>query len=152
MKKHLITLGVVLCMDVSAARADSLDDFANSINLKWVQRDYAGINQLLSARLNANSKDVLALSIKTYFLLCTTGDLAAARAAAQRTLDAVNSSGKAGAKGLAQEIKDELASLPAIEAGRPSAEQDNLLHELFRHDLPGIIKCEILARAFEEGR
>lgn len=147
-KRLLSVVGLILCIGTRAANADAIDDFVNSINTKWQQKDYSGIAQALATRLSSNPNDVLALSIKAYFNLYATGDVAVAHAAAESAFSAVDASGNAKARDIAQEMKDEVTSVPTGESGPLTTEQQNQLHALFP-ELPMIKKCAGLARMLQ---
>jgi len=134
-----------------AANADDQDQlFVDSVNSNWVARNYTQILAAVNVRLQANSNDVLALSLKmNYYFYCDM-NIPNVYAVAHIFTNAVRASGRTEVLPIAQVMAQRFFDLPLSEPSFTEA-QRNALHSEFSDMFPGVEECEAFSLSLNSG-
>lgn len=128
-------------------------DFYEAINNGWKNQNDANILTAINNRLIANSDDILALSVRPYYLVYVEGNIEGAKSAVDtfwNAVDAVtdNSDLRNAARKLMEGIKD----MDSTKAGIISTDEKNALHNLFPDTFPMLGNCFRYAAMLEGNR
>jgi len=125
--------------------------FYDAVNSNWTARNYAQILTLINQRLSADSKDMIALSLKQYYFVYGDKDIVQAKQAATAFLNEVTSSTTN------QDLIDEanemaklVNDIPDTASGPYTQAQADSLHDLFPQKFPSIDRCIMFAAKYEE--
>lgn len=148
--KYRILVGGLSVLLICICMADSIDDFASSLNQAWSQTtNDVHVLQLIENRLAVDSNDVLAVSAKMYYYVFSEGQLTNARTQADALMSIVNSTTTNSMLiAYAQEMRDEIYGIPLTESGPYTTNQIAQLRQPVE-SFPFIQKCVVLSRGIE---
>jgi hypothetical protein len=130
----------------ASTTADNIDQFLNSVNSNWTNRNYSQILSGINARLSRDSNDVLALSLKMgYHVYCEPNGLIV-HETASNFLNLVKSSNNPESLPLAECIAQRYLNLPS---SIPAFDKEKM-HSLFTDSFPVSIESGSFAYRFKE--
>ena len=136
---------VVFCFTITCG-ADNEADFIEDINTAWTNRNYDAILSNINVRLQANSNDALALSLKMNYYLWADLNTSNAHAVAQAFTNAVRSSNRQYLVPLAGHMASKVLSI--VETNTYTSAQRDEMHAMFPQVFPSIIDCVYFAAQF----
>ena len=144
-----LILAVAAIFGAVLTMADAIDDFVASLNQAWSQSNDTEVLQIINTRLASDANDVLGLSAKMYFHVFAEGNLTDARVLADSFMAAISVSTNAELVSYAQQMRNEVYSIPLGESGPYTAEQESQLRQP-TVSFPFIQKCVVVARWVEQ--
>ena len=148
-RRNVIILCVFITVAMGGVFADDIDDFVSALNQAWSQTNDVQTLQVINSRLATNTNDALALSCKMYYYIFAEGNLTNARSAADQFMSALNSYTNADMIAYAQEMRDEIYSMPLGALGPYMPQQQSDLRQL-NLSFPFIQKSVVVARWLEQ--
>lgn len=147
MKKIIVCC--LLIFTFSSCYGESIEDFVASLDAAWSQTNDVLTLQLINDRLANNSNDILAVSTKMYYYVFAEGNLTNARIQADQFMTIANTSTNVTLVSFAQEMRDEIYSIPLSEGGAFTEEEEAAIRD-GDASFPFISKCIAVAKSIEE--
>lgn len=149
MKKCINLIVFLLLVAFPAASIASLETEVGLVNTNWKNKNHTAILQLITTRLNNDSDDVFATSLKVNYYIFTECDLVKARASADSLVTIVSAHGDSNATSLVTGIKNEVYSIPLSENSPYNQAQQNAIHVAFPNTFPNISICYGIANSLD---
>lgn len=139
---HLLLMLIGLCFNALAGSAENLALY-NQINQHWHNRAYQQIFAIIQAREQADSSDVLALSLKQYYYVFADKDITKAHQAAAALNSVLGASSNQKLKDIGQVMMKRVTDIPVTETSAYTTQQRDALHAALE-DFPFIDECFVL--------
>ncbi|MFO7871563.1 MAG: hypothetical protein R6V03_09055 [Kiritimatiellia bacterium] len=149
MKRRFLWIAITWVSLALNADADNIKSFIEDVNTAWGKRQYSIVLSNINARLQGNSNDVLALSMKMYYHVLVEPSPASVRTAAAAFTNVVHSSGRYDMEPWACDMADKFLSFPLTETNKFTQEQRARFHEAMP-EFPGIAECVSFAIRFSQ--